>query len=109
MEAFNLDELLKQQSSSKKLYLEFLRATSLSLGLYVLPPGAADPQQPHLEDEVYYVIRGSGFFRQDKEEQAVKAGSILFVKANLTHHFFNISEELVLLVFFAPPEGSSQK
>lgn len=34
----------------------------------------------------------------------VKAGSIIFVEAELEHRFYDIEEELEVLVFFAPAE-----
>jgi quercetin dioxygenase-like cupin family protein len=40
------------------------------------------------------------------DDQAVSAGSIIFVAANVEHRFYDISEELVVLVFFAPAESS---
>ena len=30
----------------------------MSAGVYVLPKGGTDPQKPHREDEMYYVVRG---------------------------------------------------
>ncbi len=30
----------------------------MSAGIYVLPSGGTDPQNPHKEDELYYVVRG---------------------------------------------------
>ena len=106
MEAFEISELLTKQGQSQKSYLEFLRVSSLSLGLYVLPEGANDPQEPHTEDEVYYVVSGKGFITVGEEQQTVNAGSVVFVKAADKHHFHDIEEKLVLLVFFAPAEYS---
>jgi mannose-6-phosphate isomerase-like protein (cupin superfamily) len=106
MNAFQLAALLAEQKRSNRLYLEFLRVPSLSAGLYVLPAGATDPQKPHKEDEVYYVISGRGSIQVDKEDQAVEAGTVVFVKAHAVHRFHSITQELVLLVFFAPAEGS---
>ena len=50
-----LPDLIAQQSSGGQPYLEFLRAPSMSAGIYTLPAGGVDRQQPHTEDEVYYV------------------------------------------------------
>jgi hypothetical protein len=47
MQAFELAQLISQQKSSDKPYLEFLRVSDLSMGLYVLPAGGTDPQSPH--------------------------------------------------------------
>jgi mannose-6-phosphate isomerase-like protein (cupin superfamily) len=87
-------------------YREFLRVPALSAGIYVLPAGATDPQQPHEEDELYFVVRGRGRMRVGQEEEAVGAGSIIFVPAQAEHRFFDIAEELEVLVFFAPAEST---
>ena len=34
------------------------------------------------------------------------AGSVIFVAAGVEHRFYDIAEELVVLVFFAPAESS---
>lgn len=104
MQSFELAELRARQVASGKLYLEFLRVPALSTGLYVLPAGGSDPQRPHTEDEVYYVISGRARFTCEGNEIAVQAGTTIYVAANDAHRFFDIEEELVILVFFAPAE-----
>ena len=58
MKAFAVAELARQRQTGGKAYLEFLRVPDMSLGLYELPKGGTDPQSPHTEDEVYYVVSG---------------------------------------------------
>jgi mannose-6-phosphate isomerase-like protein (cupin superfamily) len=101
--------LIRQQAQGQERYLEFLRVNSLSMGLYILPAGSVDGQQPHTEDEVYYVVGGKGMFKHADENQPVQAGSILFVAAGVEHRFHSITEELKVLVFFAPAEYSQQQ
>jgi quercetin dioxygenase-like cupin family protein len=93
------------RAESGKLYREFLRVPDMSAGLYVLPAGASDLQRPHHEDEMYYVIRGRGRFRAGEQDAEVSTGSVLFVAADVEHHFYDIAEELAVLVFFAPAES----
>jgi mannose-6-phosphate isomerase-like protein (cupin superfamily) len=100
----DLPTISRERAQTGKLYHEFLRVPMLSMGVYVLPAGAADPQRPHKEDEVYYVVRGRARMRVGSEEELVKAGSVIFVAAKVEHRFFDISEELEVLVFFAPAE-----
>jgi len=102
---FDLPTISAERAQAGKLYLEFLRVPTLSAGVYLLAAGGADPQKPHNEDEVYYVVRGRGRMRVGGEEQVVKAGSAIFVGAKVEHCFFDISEELEVLVFFAPAES----
>jgi mannose-6-phosphate isomerase-like protein (cupin superfamily) len=100
----SIDEMDRQRVRRGKAYGEFLRVSSMSAGLYVLPAGAQDSQSPHHEDEIYYVVRGRARFRAGEEDCEVSAGSVLFVAAEVEHSFYDIQEELAALVFFAPPE-----
>ena len=109
MEAFEIDHLIEGQAGSGKLYFEFLRSTDLSMGLYVLPAGGTDPQNPHSEDEVYYVISGRGKIRVGDEDRPVQAGSAVYVAKTVEHRFHSIEEELRVLVFFAPAEYSNAR
>jgi mannose-6-phosphate isomerase-like protein (cupin superfamily) len=102
MEIHELSDVVARQADSGDSYDQFINAGSLSLGRYALPAGAADPQAPHDEDEVYYVVSGRAMIRVADEAQPVAPGSIIFVGANVPHRFFDISEDLSLLVFFAP-------
>jgi quercetin dioxygenase-like cupin family protein len=54
---------------------------------------------------MYYVVRGKARFRAGEANQEISAGSVLFVAASVEHSFYDISEELALLVFFAPAES----
>lgn len=102
---FEASDLLRQREQGGKLYLEFLRVPSMSAGVYVLPAGGTDPQKPHNEDELYYVVRGRAHMRVGSEDREVSAGSVIFVEAHAEHRFYGIKEELVVLVFFAPAES----
>jgi mannose-6-phosphate isomerase-like protein (cupin superfamily) len=104
MDAFEIEQLLAQRQQSRKPYLEFLRVPALSAGLYALPAGAADPQRPHTEDEVYYIVSGRARILVAGESHPVGPGSIVYVKANDEHRFHDITEDLSILVFFAPAE-----
>ncbi len=88
-----------------KSYIEFLRTQHLSAGVYRLAKGAIDPQRPHGQEEIYYVISGAAQFRGEGRDSQVRAGDVVFVPAKEAHSFHNIEEDLELLVFFAPPEG----
>ena len=101
---YDLPLISTERAQAGKLYQEFVRTATLSVGVYVLPAGAVDPQKPHQQDEVYYVVRGHAHVRVGRDEHIVKAGTVIFVAANVEHRFFDISEELEVLVFFAPAE-----
>jgi mannose-6-phosphate isomerase-like protein (cupin superfamily) len=93
------------QRRTGELYLEFLRRDSMSCGLYVLEPGADDPQDPHQEDEVYLVLGGRAQLTVAGRAQPVGPGSVVFVARTVPHRFHDITERLSVLVFFAPAES----
>ncbi|MFY9561242.1 MAG: cupin domain-containing protein [Terriglobales bacterium] len=101
---FHLEDLNRQRAEKGRLYLEFLRIPAMSAGVYVLPKGGTDPQKPHREDEMYYVVRGRARMQIGSEHVEVRAGSIIFVEAKVEHRFYDIQDELEVLVFFAPAE-----
>jgi quercetin dioxygenase-like cupin family protein len=104
----NLAEIEGQRAERGKPYHEFLRVAAMSAGLYVLSAGAVDQQKPHREDEIYYVVRGRARFKAGSEagsdDREVSAGSVIFVAAEVEHRFYEITEELAVLVLFAPAE-----
>jgi quercetin dioxygenase-like cupin family protein len=100
----SLPEIAEQRTQSGKPYREFLRVPAISAGLYVLPAGGVDHQRPHREDEIYFVVRGRARFKAGPEDREVSAGSVIFVAAEVGHRFYDITEELEVLVFFAPAE-----
>lgn len=108
MEAFALSSLIAARERSGQLYHEFLRVPAMSAGIYQLAAGVDDPQQPHTEDELYYVVQGEGVIRVGDEDQPVAPGTLIFVAANVPHHFHSIAEALTVLVFFAPAEYARQ-
>jgi mannose-6-phosphate isomerase-like protein (cupin superfamily) len=103
---FEISGLVKQREQQGRRYFEFLRRDVMSAGVYVLPAGSTDPQKPHKQEELYYVVSGRARMKVAAEDREVKTGSVVFVAANVEHRFYEISEELVVLVFFAPAESS---
>jgi mannose-6-phosphate isomerase-like protein (cupin superfamily) len=104
--SWEIEQLEQRRAQQGRRYLEFLRLAAMSAGVYTLPAGATDAQSPHREDELYYVVRGRARMKIGQLDEAVKEGSVLFVAAGVEHRFYDITEELVVLVFFAPAESS---
>lgn len=100
------DVATRLEAQGEQTFVEFLRVPALSMGLFAAPPGHADTQQPHAEDEVYVVVRGRAVFDCRGQRTDVRAGSIIYVPAHEPHHFADITEDLQVVVVFAPPESS---
>ena len=106
MHAHEMPELIATAEAGRKAYHEFLRMSDLSAGVYRLAAGAVDEQLPHGEDEVYYVLHGSGRIRVADEDRQVMPGSLVYVPKDVEHKFHSIAEDMTLLVVFAPAEYS---
>jgi mannose-6-phosphate isomerase-like protein (cupin superfamily) len=87
-------------------YRELFRNARLSVGVYSIPAEGIDRQSPHTEDEIYYVAAGEGILRIGETDHPATVGTVLFVPAAVRHRFHSVRQPLVLLVLFAPPEGS---
>ena len=98
---FELDRVYADLQASGKVYNPFLNVPKLNTGLYVLKAGTEDRQSPHALDEVYYVISGKAMFKSGNETTEAGPGSIIYVKAQVEHRFYDIKEELKVLVFFS--------
>ncbi|MGN9908608.1 cupin domain-containing protein [Phytohabitans sp. LJ34] len=85
-------------------YTEDLRTPDLSVGTYCIPVGGVDTQAPHTEEEVYVVVSGRARLTADSGTADVGPGSVLWVPAGEEHRFTDITEDLTVLVFFAPAE-----
>ena len=106
MEAYDMPRIEEAHRRNGELYHEFIRANRLSVGFYVLEAGATDPQTPHSEDEVYCIVSGAGMIEVAGEDRPVSAGSVIYVDELVDHRFHSITEELRVIVVFAPPRRS---
>jgi len=71
----------------------------LEIGVYVLVAPEPDRQQPHEDDEVYYVLEGRGTLDVESETVELQEGHAVFVPAHAEHRF-SAYELLSLLVVF---------
>ncbi|MBB1252451.1 cupin domain-containing protein [Streptomyces alkaliterrae] len=105
MKAFRLADLEAERAANDGAYLQFLRERNMSVGLYALDRGSLDPQQPHGQDEVYFVVSGRALITVGDETEPVARGSVVYVPAGVPHRFHHISEDLRVMVVFSPPES----
>ena len=87
-------------------YAEHLRTDDLSAGTYSIAAGGVDRQSPHTEDEIYVVTAGRATFVDDAGSVPITVGDVLFVRAGVEHRFVDITDDLALVVVFAPAEGA---
>jgi mannose-6-phosphate isomerase-like protein (cupin superfamily) len=109
VDAFHIDRLTAGLDPSQHDFDEFFFGQELSLTLARWLAGEVDTQTPHTEDEVYYVVSGRARITVAGETEDVTAGSIVFVAAGVEHRFHDIEEDLLTLVFWAPPRHSREQ
>ncbi len=100
-QVFDLADVRNKLSGDAVQYLEFLNVSSMNCGVYFLPAGSKDMQSYHDDDELYFVLEGRARMRLNGEEHPVGPGSVLYVGASTGHQFFEIDEDMTLLVVFA--------
>ena len=105
MDAWEFRDLEDARAARDRPYHEFMRVPDLSAGIYTLDAGTTDRQQPHTEDELYYVVAGRAMVTVGTDTRPVVPGTVLFVAAAVPHRFHDIAERLELLVIFGPAEG----
>ena len=86
---------------------EWVRAATLSSGVYRIDAGGVDDQSPHAQDEVYVVTAGLAELDIEGRRSPVGPGTVAFVPRRVDHRFVDISEDLEVAVVFAPPESES--
>lgn len=87
-------------------WAEQLRVADLSVGTYSIPAGGDDGQSPHTEDEIYVVMAGRATLQSGGDSSPVGPGTVVYVPAGEVHRFTAVTQDLALLVFFGPAEGS---
>lgn len=95
-----LTELLAEHGDVT--YREMLRVPALSLGLFAAVPGHDDGQAPHEVDEVYVVVAGRAVLELGGVRTPVEAGSVAYVPPHVPHRFVDVTEDLRVIVVFAP-------
>ena len=103
MDHYDLPRLFAQRPAGHN-YFELIRVPAMSAGLYVLAAGEQDLQGPHRENEIYYVVNGRATIRVGGEDRLVAPGTVVYVPGGVEHRFHTITEELQVLVVFAPAE-----
>jgi mannose-6-phosphate isomerase-like protein (cupin superfamily) len=103
---FDTNEYLKKiKNNDDGFFHTFLNKRSLTAGILFLKPGEKDIQEPHDNDEIYYIVSGDGFLKINKKDYRISKGKAFFVAKNVKHNFFGNTKELTVLYFFGGPDS----
>lgn len=79
-----------------------------SMSLIFFSPEGKDYQTSHNQDELYFVMKGSGTLEIDSKPIEFRAGDALFVPAGKQHRFVRFEKGIELwAVFYGPAGGES--
>jgi len=76
-----------------------------SMSLVLFAPEGDDYQTPHSQDELYFVLEGSGTLEREGVRIPFKKGDALFVKAGEQHRFSQFEKGLKMWAVFWGDEG----
>jgi mannose-6-phosphate isomerase-like protein (cupin superfamily) len=102
---FDTKKYTDEIRASDGYFHTFLNRQNIAAGVLVLAPGEEDTQEPHDDDEVYYVVRGDGYLKIQDKDYEVSEGKAYYVQKKILHRFFGNKKELVVLYFFSGPDS----
>lgn len=94
-------ELIERLEREGRTHIEVLNEDAITVEIGRYPSTEAEPKNPHTGDEIYYVVSGSGMARVEDETYSVESGDVVYVEEGLEHDFFDIDEDLTVLVVLA--------
>lgn len=78
---FDIDTFLSNFPKSRYV-IDIMNTSTMEFGLINLKKDQEDTQQPHVSDEIYYVISGSGTIEIDGIKKEVNPWEILNLKTS---------------------------
>ena len=98
---FNLKDNLDKIKKDNSYFHTFINKDSLAAGILFLKPGEEDIQEPHENDEVYFVISGNGYRRITIQKNSKRrTQKLFFVAKGVPHYFHSNTKDLKVLYFF---------
>lgn len=82
-------------------FIDVMNTSTMEIGIINLKKEQEDTQQPHISDEIYYVVSGNGTIEIDGIKKEVNPGKIIYIPKRIPHSFHANSNELVILYILA--------
>ena len=76
---FDLSTYLEKIKKRSSYFYTFINRDSLAAGILILQAGEKDTQEPHDNDEVYYIISGDGFLKIKDKDYEISKDKLFFV------------------------------
>ena len=68
-------------------------------------PVHPNEQTPHVQDEIYVIVRGRGVLVHDGRRHTFDTGDLMLIAAGTEHRFEDFSDDLAVWVVFYGPDG----
>jgi mannose-6-phosphate isomerase-like protein (cupin superfamily) len=83
-----------------------IQAKSFSMGHVTLESGGGQvPWHNHEQEEVYFIVRGTGEACMGEERIVLTAGQAMYVPANVFHQLTNIGTDALAMLYVYAPAG----
>lgn len=104
------DEIIQWLDENDRDSYDVLAKDSMTVSLNIYHPESSSSTHDriHEEDELYYIISGSGKVKIEDEVYPVTNGDTVFVETGDWHTFFDIEEKIVVLKIFPSKSSSAE-
>lgn len=83
-----------------------IQATNFSMGYVTLEPkGGQVPWHNQEQEEVYFILEGTGEACLGEERQILQAGQAMYIPSGTFHQLTNIGESLLRMIYCYGPAG----
>ncbi len=83
-----------------------IQATNFSMGYVTLEPeGGQVPWHNQEQEEIYFIVEGTGQMCLGEEIQELKAGEAVFIPPGVFHQLTNIGSEPLTMIYCYGPAG----
>ena len=107
MEQLKIEDV-KEFSTEKRIRKKLLGSDRIVAELVCYEPGQATPEHVHpKQDEIFYVVEGTGIMIVDGEEISLEPTGLILVKAREKHGVKTPPDNRLVLMFIKAP-GSTK-
>lgn len=83
-----------------------IQASNFCLGFVTLDPrGGQVPWHNHEQEEVYFVLEGTGEMCQGDERSEIKSGQAVYIPSGVFHQLTNLGETPLKMIYCYGPAG----
>lgn len=82
-----------------------LQAENFTMGYVQVEPQGSVPKHEHHQEEVYYIVEGSGTIELGEEISTITAGTAVYIPPNTPHELVNTGAEKMVMMFVYSPAG----